>query len=157
VGSASPSTINFNGASNEFETFNHHRPHCADHIPCLRQNGAPRDQPARVQSWAWGLAISRSAVDSTQRAGGARPAKTERTKRRRLLSIEVRREVENNTGLGEAGAIDPTSKATIRGGKTYEEAIKHAEETLTLYLESYDELGKSIPEERGLKQPTSPG
>jgi hypothetical protein len=69
-------------------------------------------------------------VDSTQRAGGARPAKTERTKRRRLLSIEVRREVENNTGLGEAGAIDPTSKATIRGGKTYEEAIKHAEETL---------------------------
>ena len=96
-------------------------------------------------------------MDSTQCAGGARPAKTERTKRRRLLSIEVRREVENNTGLSEAGAIDPTSKATIRGGKTYEEAIKHAEETLTLYLESYDELGKSIPEERGLKQPTSPG
>jgi hypothetical protein len=26
---------------------------------------------------------------------------------------------------------------------------------LTLYLESFDELGKSIPEERGLKQPTS--
>jgi predicted RNase H-like HicB family nuclease len=42
-------------------------------------------------------------------------------------------------------------------GKTYEEAIKHAEETLTLYLESFDELGKSIPEERGLKQPTSLG
>jgi predicted RNase H-like HicB family nuclease len=39
-------------------------------------------------------------------------------------------------------------------GKTYEEAIKHAEETLTLYLESFDELGKSILEERGLKQPT---
>ena len=96
-------------------------------------------------------------MDSTQCAGGARPAKTERTKRRRLLSIEVRREVENNTGLGEAGTIDPTSKATIRGGKTYEEAIKHAEETLTLYLESFDELGKSILEERGLKQPTSPG
>ena len=72
-----------------------------------------------------------------------------------VLSMEVRREVENNTGLGEAGAIDPTSKATIRGGKTYEEAIKHAEETLTLYLESYDELGKSIPEERGLQQPAS--
>ena len=50
VGSASPSTINFNGASNEFETFNHDRPHCADHIPCLRQNGAPRDQPARAGS-----------------------------------------------------------------------------------------------------------
>jgi hypothetical protein len=28
---------------------------------------------------------------------------------------------------------------------------------LTLYLESFDELGKSIPEERGLKQPTSLG
>jgi hypothetical protein len=96
-------------------------------------------------------------VDSTQCAGGARPAKTERTKRRRLLSIEVRREVENNTGLGEAGTIDPTSKATIRGGKTYEEAIKHAEETLTLYLESFDELGKSILEERGLKTTHLPG
>ena len=71
--------------------------------------------------------------------------------------MEVRREVENNTGLSEAGAIDPTSKATIRGGKTYEEAIKHAEETLTLYLESFDELSKSILEERGLKQPTSFG
>jgi hypothetical protein len=32
-----------------------------------------------------------------------------------------------------------------------------AEETLTLYLESFDELAKSIPEERGLKQPTSSG
>ena len=42
-------------------------------------------------------------------------------------------------------------------GKTYEEAVKHAGETLTLYLESLDELGKSIPEERGLKQPTSFG
>jgi predicted RNase H-like HicB family nuclease len=42
-------------------------------------------------------------------------------------------------------------------GKTYEEAIKHVEETLTLYLESFDELGKSIPEERGLKQPVSLG
>ena len=37
-------------------------------------------------------------------------------------------------------------------GKTYEEAVEHAEETLTLDLESFDELGKSIPEERGLKQ-----
>jgi hypothetical protein len=32
-----------------------------------------------------------------------------------------------------------------------------AEETLTLYLESFDELGKSIPEGRGLKQPVSLG
>ena len=42
-------------------------------------------------------------------------------------------------------------------GKTYEEAVKHTKETLTLYLESFDELGKSILEERGLKQPTSFG
>ena len=42
-------------------------------------------------------------------------------------------------------------------GKTYEEAIKHAEETLTLCFESFDELGKSIPEGRGLKQPVSLG
>jgi predicted RNase H-like HicB family nuclease len=40
-------------------------------------------------------------------------------------------------------------------GKTYEEDVMCAEETLTLYLESFDELAKSIPEERGLKQPTS--
>jgi len=81
---------------------------------------------------------SSSANYSTRKNGSAsaRPWSTAASKRRRLLSIEVRREVENNTGLGEAGAIDPTSTATIRGGKTYEEAIKHAEETLTLYLES---------------------
>jgi predicted RNase H-like HicB family nuclease len=42
-------------------------------------------------------------------------------------------------------------------GKTYEEAIKHAEEALTLHLESFDELGKSILEERSLKQPTPSG
>jgi predicted RNase H-like HicB family nuclease len=42
-------------------------------------------------------------------------------------------------------------------GKTYEETIKHTEETLTLYLESFDELSKSILEERGLKRPTSFG
>jgi hypothetical protein len=28
---------------------------------------------------------------------------------------------------------------------------------LALYLETFDELGKSIPEERGLKQPISLG
>ncbi|MGB8900388.1 MAG: type II toxin-antitoxin system HicB family antitoxin [Methylocella sp.] len=42
-------------------------------------------------------------------------------------------------------------------GKTYEEAIKHAEEALTLCFESFDELGKSILEERSLKQPTPSG
>lgn len=42
-------------------------------------------------------------------------------------------------------------------GKTYEEAVMHAEEALALYLETLDELGKSIPEERALKQPVSLG
>jgi predicted RNase H-like HicB family nuclease len=42
-------------------------------------------------------------------------------------------------------------------GKTYEEAIKHAEGTLTLYLESFDELGKSIPEGEVSNNPPPPG
>jgi hypothetical protein len=42
-------------------------------------------------------------------------------------------------------------------GKTYEEAVEHAGEALALYLETFDELGKSIPMERGLKQPVSLG
>jgi hypothetical protein len=47
------------------------------------------------------------------------------------------------------------SKAAIRGGKTYEEAVEHAEEALAVYLETLDELGKSIPEQRRQKQPVS--
>jgi hypothetical protein len=50
-----------------------------------------------------------------------------------------------------------TILAMARGGISLDNAVMCAEETLTLYLESFDELGKSIPEERGLKQPTSPG
>jgi predicted RNase H-like HicB family nuclease len=42
-------------------------------------------------------------------------------------------------------------------GKTYEEAVTHAEEALALYLETLDELGKAIPQEHGLKQPVSLG
>jgi predicted RNase H-like HicB family nuclease len=42
-------------------------------------------------------------------------------------------------------------------GRTYEEAVMHAEEALALYLETFDELGKSIPEEQVLKQPISLG
>jgi hypothetical protein len=49
------------------------------------------------------------------------------------------------------------SKAAIRGGKTYEEAVEHAEEALAVYLETFDELGKSIPEQRRQKQPVSLG
>jgi predicted RNase H-like HicB family nuclease len=33
-------------------------------------------------------------------------------------------------------------------GRTYEEAVKHAEEALSLYLETLAENGSSIPEEQ---------
>ena len=48
VGSVSPSTINFNGASNEFETFTHDRPHCADHYsrPFAKMERLGVNQPA---------------------------------------------------------------------------------------------------------------
>lgn len=42
-------------------------------------------------------------------------------------------------------------------GRTYEEAVKHAEEALALYLETLDELGKPIPEEKDINQPVSLG
>jgi predicted RNase H-like HicB family nuclease len=38
-----------------------------------------------------------------------------------------------------------------------QEAVEHAKEALARYLETFDELGESIPEERGLKQPVSLG
>ena len=42
-------------------------------------------------------------------------------------------------------------------GKTYEAAVKNAEEALTLYLETLDELGKTIPEEKNVNEPVSLG
>jgi predicted RNase H-like HicB family nuclease len=42
-------------------------------------------------------------------------------------------------------------------GKTYEEAVKNAEEALALYLETLEELGKTIPEETDTNQPVSLG
>jgi antitoxin HicB len=54
-------------------------------------------------------------------------------------------------------AYFPALEGCNTWGKTYEEAVAHAEEALALYLETLDELGKSIPEERGLKQPISLG
>ena len=42
-------------------------------------------------------------------------------------------------------------------GRTYEEAVKNAEEALALYLETLDELGKAIPEEKDINQPVSLG
>jgi antitoxin HicB len=42
-------------------------------------------------------------------------------------------------------------------GKTYEEAVKSAEEALALYFETLDQLGKAIPEEKNIDQPVSLG
>lgn len=42
-------------------------------------------------------------------------------------------------------------------GKTYEEAVKHAEEALALFLETLDELGEPIPEENNVNEPVSLG
>ena len=54
-------------------------------------------------------------------------------------------------------AYFPALEGCNTWGKTYEEAVIHAEEALALYLETFDELGKSIPEEQGLKQSISLG
>lgn len=42
-------------------------------------------------------------------------------------------------------------------GRTFEEAVKHAEEALTVYLETFDELGKTIPEEKHIDELVSLG
>lgn len=42
-------------------------------------------------------------------------------------------------------------------GRSYEEAVRNAEEALALYLETLDELGKAIPEEKDINQPVSLG
>src|ERR1700730_11642428 len=52
-------------------------------------------------------------------------------------------------------AYFPALEGCNTWGKTYEEAVKHAEEALALYLETLDDLGKSVPEELGQKQPVS--
>jgi antitoxin HicB len=54
-------------------------------------------------------------------------------------------------------AYFPALEGCNTWGKTYEEVVTHAEEALALYLETLDELGKSIPQEHGLKQPVSLG
>ena len=54
-------------------------------------------------------------------------------------------------------AYFPALEGCNTWGKTYEEAVKHAEEALELYLETLNELGKSAPEELGQKQPVSLG
>jgi antitoxin HicB len=42
-------------------------------------------------------------------------------------------------------------------GKTYEEAIKYAEEALALYLDTLIEHGDDIPEENNIAEPVSLG
>jgi antitoxin HicB len=45
-------------------------------------------------------------------------------------------------------AYFPALRGCHTWGRTYEEAVKHAEEALTLYLETLAENGQPIPEER---------
>ena len=54
-------------------------------------------------------------------------------------------------------AYFPTLPGCHTWGNTYEEAVKNAEEALTLYLETLDELGKAVPEEKNVNQPVSLG
>ena len=54
-------------------------------------------------------------------------------------------------------AYFPALEGCNTWGKTYEEAVKHAEEALELYLETLNELGKSAPEELVQQQPVSLG
>lgn len=44
-------------------------------------------------------------------------------------------------------AYFPALRGCHTWGRTYEEAIKHAEEALTLYLETLAELGQPFPQE----------
>ncbi len=54
-------------------------------------------------------------------------------------------------------AYFPALEGCNTWGKTYEEAVRHAEEALALYLETLDDLGKSIPVEQSLREPISLG
>jgi antitoxin HicB len=54
-------------------------------------------------------------------------------------------------------AYFPALEGCNTWGRTYEEAVKNAEEALALYLETLGELGKAIPEEKDVSQPVSLG
>jgi len=54
-------------------------------------------------------------------------------------------------------AFFPALEGCNTWGRTYEEAVRNAEEALALYLETLDELGKAIPEEKYVGQPVSLG
>lgn len=54
-------------------------------------------------------------------------------------------------------AYFPALEGCNTWGRTYEEAVANAEEALALYLETLDELGKAIPEDKDANQPVSLG
>ena len=54
-------------------------------------------------------------------------------------------------------AYFPALEGCHSWGRSYEEAVVNAEEALTLYIEALDELGRPLPEERGIKKPVSLG
>lgn len=54
-------------------------------------------------------------------------------------------------------AFFPALEGCNTWGRTYEEAVANAEEALALYLETLDQLGKPLPEDKGANQPISLG
>jgi antitoxin HicB len=54
-------------------------------------------------------------------------------------------------------AYFPALEGCNTWGRTYEEAVTNAEEALALYLETLDELGKPLPEDKGANHPVSLG
>ena len=54
-------------------------------------------------------------------------------------------------------AYFPALEGCNTWGTTYEEAVTNAEEALALYLETLDELGKPLPEDKGTGHPISLG
>ena len=54
-------------------------------------------------------------------------------------------------------AFFPALEGCNTWGRTYEEAVANAEEALALYLETLDQLGKPLPEDKGVNQPISLG
>jgi len=54
-------------------------------------------------------------------------------------------------------AFFPALEGCNTWGRTYEEAVANAEEALALYLETLDQLGEPLPEDKGVDQPISLG
>jgi predicted RNase H-like HicB family nuclease len=54
-------------------------------------------------------------------------------------------------------AFFPALEGCNTWGRTYEEAVANAEDALALYLETLDQLGEPLPEDKGVDQPISLG